>query len=122
MICIESKAGMDIGRDHRCLWLDIRTRVLMGKDLEQSRKFTAQRLKCDDPRLRNKYIKHNTLKHTEILPHRTDTHSIPPVIRQKENTSKLEAHKLPRLTDGPTVGTNLGKILREREGGLGSHY
>jgi hypothetical protein len=27
--------GMGIGRDHRCLWLDIRTRVLMGQELEQ---------------------------------------------------------------------------------------
>jgi hypothetical protein len=26
--------------------------------LEQSRKFAARRLKCDDPRVRNKYIKH----------------------------------------------------------------
>jgi hypothetical protein len=26
--------------------------------LEQSSKFAAQRLKCDDPRLRNKYIQH----------------------------------------------------------------
>jgi hypothetical protein len=50
--------GMDIGSDHRCLWLDIRTRVLMGQDLEQSRKFAARRLKCDNPRVRNKYIKH----------------------------------------------------------------
>jgi hypothetical protein len=30
----------------------------MGHDLEQSRKFAARRLKCDDPRVRNKYIKH----------------------------------------------------------------
>jgi hypothetical protein len=50
--------GMDIGSDHRCLWLDIQTRVLMGQDLEQPRKFAAQRLKCDDPRARNKYIAH----------------------------------------------------------------
>jgi hypothetical protein len=50
--------GMGIGSDHRCLWLDIRTRVLMGQDLEQSRKFAARRLKCNDPRVRNKYIKH----------------------------------------------------------------
>jgi hypothetical protein len=33
--------GMGIGSDHRCLWLDIRTRVLMGQDLEQSRKFAS---------------------------------------------------------------------------------
>jgi hypothetical protein len=26
--------------------------------LEQSRKFAARRLKCDDPRVRNKYIQH----------------------------------------------------------------
>jgi hypothetical protein len=50
--------GMGIGSDHRCLWLDIRTRVLMGLELEQSRKFAARRLKCDDPRARNKYIQH----------------------------------------------------------------
>jgi hypothetical protein len=50
--------GIGIGSDHRCLWLDIRTRVLMGQELEQSRKFAAQLLKCDDPRVRNKYIKH----------------------------------------------------------------
>jgi hypothetical protein len=50
--------GMGIGSDHRCLWIDIKTRVLMGQDLEQSRKFAAGRLKCDDPRVRNKYIKH----------------------------------------------------------------
>jgi protein involved in sex pheromone biosynthesis len=30
----------------------------MGQDLEQSRKFVARRLKCDDPRFKNKYIKH----------------------------------------------------------------
>jgi hypothetical protein len=30
----------------------------MGKDLEQSRKFAARPLKYDDPRVRNKYIKH----------------------------------------------------------------
>jgi hypothetical protein len=30
----------------------------MGQDLEQPRKFAAQRLKCDDPRARNKYIPH----------------------------------------------------------------
>jgi hypothetical protein len=30
-----------IGSDHQCLWLDISTRVLMGKDLEQPRKFAA---------------------------------------------------------------------------------
>jgi hypothetical protein len=42
--------GMGIGSDHNiCPWLDIRTRVLMGQDLEQSRKFAARRLKCDDP-------------------------------------------------------------------------
>jgi hypothetical protein len=51
--------GIGIGSDHRCLWLDIRTRVLMGKDLEQSRKFSARWLKYNDPRVRNKYIKHN---------------------------------------------------------------
>jgi hypothetical protein len=50
--------GMGIVSDHRYLWLDIQTRVLMGKDLEQSRKFAARRLKCDDTRVRNKYIKH----------------------------------------------------------------
>jgi hypothetical protein len=50
--------GMDIGSDHRCLRIEIRTRVLMGQELEQSRKFAARRLKCDDPRVRNKYIKH----------------------------------------------------------------
>jgi hypothetical protein len=50
--------GMGIGSDHRSLWLDIRTRVLMGQELEQSRKFAPQRLKFDDPRVRNKYIKH----------------------------------------------------------------
>jgi hypothetical protein len=50
--------GMGIGSDHRCLWLDIRTRVLMGQELEKSRKFAARRLTCDDPRVRNKYIKH----------------------------------------------------------------
>jgi hypothetical protein len=32
---------MGIGSDHRCLWLDIRTRVLMGQELEQSSKFAA---------------------------------------------------------------------------------
>jgi hypothetical protein len=31
---------------------------LSGQDLEQSRKCAARRLKCDDPRARNKYIKH----------------------------------------------------------------
>jgi hypothetical protein len=51
--------GMGIGSDHRCLWLDIRTRVFMGKELEHSRKFAARKLKCDDPRVRNKYIQHN---------------------------------------------------------------
>jgi hypothetical protein len=30
----------------------------MGQDLEQSRKFSARQLKCDDPRGRNKYTKH----------------------------------------------------------------
>jgi uncharacterized protein (UPF0305 family) len=40
------------------MWLDIRTRVLMGQELGQSRKFAARRLKYDDPRVRNKYIKH----------------------------------------------------------------
>jgi hypothetical protein len=30
----------------------------MGQDLEQSRKFAARRLKCNNPRVRNKYIKH----------------------------------------------------------------
>jgi hypothetical protein len=48
--------GMGIGSDHICLCLDIRTRVSMGLQLEQSRKFAAQRLKYDDPRVRNKYI------------------------------------------------------------------
>jgi hypothetical protein len=33
--------GMGIGSDHICLWLDMGTRVLMGKELEQSRKFAA---------------------------------------------------------------------------------
>jgi hypothetical protein len=50
--------GMGIGSDHRCLWLDIGTRVLMVQDLEQPRKFAARRLKCDDPRVRNKYNAH----------------------------------------------------------------
>jgi hypothetical protein len=50
--------GMGIGSDCRCLWLDIQTRVLIEQDLEQSRNFAAQRLKCDYPRVRNKYIKH----------------------------------------------------------------
>jgi hypothetical protein len=50
--------GMGIGSDHRCLWLDIQTRVLTGQELEKSRKFAAQQLKCDDPRVRNKYIQH----------------------------------------------------------------
>jgi hypothetical protein len=50
--------GMGIGSDHRCLWLDIRTRVLMGQDLEQPRNFAACRLKCYDPRIRNKYLAH----------------------------------------------------------------
>jgi hypothetical protein len=49
---------MGIVSDHRCMWLDIRRRVLMGQELEQSRKFAARRLKCDDPRVRNKYIQH----------------------------------------------------------------
>jgi hypothetical protein len=40
------------------LWLDIRTRVLMGQDLEQPRKFAARQLKCDNPRVRNKYYEH----------------------------------------------------------------
>jgi uncharacterized protein (UPF0305 family) len=31
---------------------------MMGQDLEHSRKFAAQRLKYDNPRVRNKYIKH----------------------------------------------------------------
>jgi hypothetical protein len=30
----------------------------MGQELEQSRKFTARWLKCDDPRVRNKYFQH----------------------------------------------------------------
>jgi hypothetical protein len=30
----------------------------MVKDLEQPRKFAAQRLKCNNPRARNKYIKY----------------------------------------------------------------
>jgi hypothetical protein len=37
--------GMGTGSNHRCLWLDTRALVLMGQDLEQSRKFAAQRLK-----------------------------------------------------------------------------
>jgi hypothetical protein len=32
--------------------------IIAGQDLEQSRKFVARPLKCDDPRVRNKYIKH----------------------------------------------------------------
>jgi hypothetical protein len=50
--------GMGIGSDHRCLWLNIRAGVLMRQKMEQSRKFAARRLKYDDPRVRNKYIKH----------------------------------------------------------------
>jgi hypothetical protein len=50
--------GMGIVSYHRCLWIDIQTIVLMGQELEQSRKFAARRLKCDDPRVRNKYIQH----------------------------------------------------------------
>jgi hypothetical protein len=50
--------GMGIGSDPRCLWLDIGTRVLMGQNLEQSRKFASQWLKCDDPRVSNKCIAH----------------------------------------------------------------
>jgi hypothetical protein len=50
--------GMGIGSDHRCLWIEIRTRVLIGQELEQSRKFAARWLKCDDPIVRNKYINH----------------------------------------------------------------
>jgi hypothetical protein len=50
--------GTGIGSDHRFLWLDIRTILLMGHELEKSRKFAARRLKCDDPRVRNTYIKH----------------------------------------------------------------
>jgi hypothetical protein len=64
----------------------------------------------------------NTLKRTEIITHHRDTHSVPPVIRQKELTSKWEARQLPQLTDGPTVCTSLGKILLEREGGRGLQY
>jgi hypothetical protein len=30
----------------------------MGQDLEQSKKFAARRLKCDDPIVRNKYSEH----------------------------------------------------------------
>jgi hypothetical protein len=30
----------------------------MGQELEQSRKFAARWLKCDDSRVRNKYIQH----------------------------------------------------------------
>jgi hypothetical protein len=33
--------GMCIGSDHRRLWLDMRTILLMGQELEQSRKFTV---------------------------------------------------------------------------------
>jgi hypothetical protein len=47
-----------IGSDHQCIWIDILIRVLMGQDLEQPRKFAAQRLKYDDPRVMNKYFKH----------------------------------------------------------------
>jgi hypothetical protein len=50
--------GMGIGSDHRCLWLDIRTWILMGQDLEQSSKFAVRWLKCNNSRVRNKYIKH----------------------------------------------------------------
>jgi hypothetical protein len=50
--------GMGIGSDHRCLWLDIRTRVLMGQEFEQSRNFAARRIKCNGLRVRNKYIQH----------------------------------------------------------------
>jgi hypothetical protein len=46
--------GVGIVGDNRCLWIQIQTRVLMGQELEQSRKFAARRLKCDDPRVRNK--------------------------------------------------------------------
>jgi hypothetical protein len=35
--------GTGIGSDHRCLWIDIRE---------------ARRFKCDDPKVRNRYIKH----------------------------------------------------------------
>jgi hypothetical protein len=50
--------GKGVGSDHRCLWIDIRIRVLMEQDLEQPSKFAARRLKCDNPRVRNKYLKH----------------------------------------------------------------
>jgi hypothetical protein len=33
-------------------------RVLLGQDLERPRKFAAGRLKCDDPRVSNNYLKH----------------------------------------------------------------
>jgi hypothetical protein len=49
---------MGIGSGHICLWIDIGTRVLMGQDLEQPRKFASSRLKCYDPRVRIKYINH----------------------------------------------------------------
>jgi hypothetical protein len=51
--------GKGIGRDNRCLGIDIQICALMGQDLEQPRKCAALRLKCDDPRVRNKYLKHN---------------------------------------------------------------
>jgi hypothetical protein len=42
--------------DQQCLWIDIKVHVLMGKDMEPSKKFAPRRLKCDDPRIRNKYL------------------------------------------------------------------
>jgi hypothetical protein len=50
--------GMGIGSEHRCLWLDIHTQVLMGQDMEQPKNFAAQRLKCDDPIVKKKYGAH----------------------------------------------------------------
>jgi hypothetical protein len=50
--------GMGIESDQRCLWIDIQTIVFTGQELGQFRKFAARRLKCDDPIVRNKYIKH----------------------------------------------------------------
>jgi hypothetical protein len=50
--------GMGIVSDHRFLWLEIGRQVWMGQDLEQPSKFAARWFKCDDPRVRNIYIKH----------------------------------------------------------------
>jgi hypothetical protein len=50
--------GKGIGSGHQYLLIYIRVWVLMGHYLEQPRKFSAQRLKCDDPRVRKKYLTH----------------------------------------------------------------